>query len=82
MTDSVKRIEEEVVIVEEGKKFRVWVEEERSDWTPASVEHQIEQEGENEDWDLMSEEDESVRRSSEIGEAGNDVSSRPVNVSG
>ncbi|KAJ0609348.1 putative nucleotide-binding alpha-beta plait domain superfamily, RNA-binding domain superfamily [Helianthus annuus] len=41
MIDVVKRMEEEVVIVEEGKRFRVWVEEERGDWTLDSVDNQF-----------------------------------------
>ncbi|KAJ0795816.1 putative RNA recognition motif domain, nucleotide-binding alpha-beta plait domain superfamily [Helianthus annuus] len=44
MTDSIKRIEEEVVITEECKRFRVWVEEDRGDWVPDSVEELGDQE--------------------------------------
>ncbi|KAJ0865688.1 hypothetical protein HanRHA438_Chr12g0543231 [Helianthus annuus] len=40
LTDSVKRIEEVVTMVEEGKRFRVWVEEERGEWIPDSIENQ------------------------------------------
>ncbi|MFS7951993.1 hypothetical protein Hanom_Chr07g00601751 [Helianthus anomalus] len=53
MTDSVKSIEEEVVIVEEGKRFRVWVEEEMRDWTPDWVENLFDQEEEFDDWEPM-----------------------------
>ncbi|KAJ0809381.1 hypothetical protein HanPI659440_Chr01g0014161 [Helianthus annuus] len=40
LTDTVKRIKEEVVIIENGKCFRIWVEEERGEWIPDSVEKQ------------------------------------------
>ncbi|MFS7981591.1 hypothetical protein Hanom_Chr10g00952771 [Helianthus anomalus] len=42
LTDTVNRIEEVVSIVEEGKRFKVWVEEERRDWVPDSIENQEE----------------------------------------
>ncbi|KAJ0548034.1 hypothetical protein HanOQP8_Chr08g0296181 [Helianthus annuus] len=54
MTDSVKRIEEEVVIIENGKRFRIWVEEERGDWIPDSVERQESPADEEEEWELLS----------------------------
>ncbi|KAJ0520834.1 hypothetical protein HanIR_Chr10g0463781 [Helianthus annuus] len=53
ITDSVKRIEEVVTIIEEGKRFRVWVEEEMGEWVPDSVENQEDQSEEDEGWDLM-----------------------------
>ncbi|KAJ0446745.1 hypothetical protein HanHA89_Chr17g0697661 [Helianthus annuus] len=40
LTDSVNRIEEVVSIVEEGKRFRIWVKEEMGDWIPESIENQ------------------------------------------
>ncbi|MFS7986459.1 hypothetical protein Hanom_Chr11g01010611 [Helianthus anomalus] len=52
LTGSVKRIEEEVVISKEGKRYRAWVEEEREDWVPDSVEDgniRLEEEEEEED---------------------------------
>ncbi|MFS7933985.1 hypothetical protein Hanom_Chr05g00386191 [Helianthus anomalus] len=79
-----------VVIVEEGKRFRVWVEEERGDWTPDLLENQHEQEEEDGDWDLMSEAgdygkkpytagEDSVRRSPEFGDVGNKDRTRAGN---
>ncbi|XP_022032259.1 uncharacterized protein LOC110933337 [Helianthus annuus] len=40
LTDTVKRIEEEIVIVEKGRRFRIWIEEERGAWIPDSVDNQ------------------------------------------
>ncbi|MFS7966009.1 hypothetical protein Hanom_Chr09g00768851 [Helianthus anomalus] len=40
LIDSVNSIEEIVTIVDEGKRFRVWVEEERGDWIPNSIDNQ------------------------------------------
>ncbi|KAJ0487510.1 putative RNA recognition motif domain, nucleotide-binding alpha-beta plait domain superfamily [Helianthus annuus] len=55
LTDTVKRIEEVVVIIEKGKRFRIWVEEERGDWLPDSVEKQDTCSVDSDGWDLMSE---------------------------
>ncbi|KAJ0482641.1 putative RNA recognition motif domain, nucleotide-binding alpha-beta plait domain superfamily [Helianthus annuus] len=81
MSDSVKRIEEEVVIVEEGKRFRVWVEEERGDWTPDSLEIQSDQEEEDDHQDLLSDDDE-AGRSSEYGELGSKKGTWHGSISG
>ncbi|KAM0049594.1 putative RNA recognition motif domain, nucleotide-binding alpha-beta plait domain superfamily [Helianthus debilis subsp. tardiflorus] len=40
LTDSVKRIEEVVKVTEDGKRYKVWVEEERGDGIPDSIENQ------------------------------------------
>ncbi|KAF5771814.1 hypothetical protein HanXRQr2_Chr13g0569311 [Helianthus annuus] len=54
LTDSVKRIEEEVVLIKDGERFKVLVEEEREVWVPDSVEnlniHIVDEDG----WDLVS----------------------------
>ncbi|KAF5814899.1 putative RNA recognition motif domain, nucleotide-binding alpha-beta plait domain superfamily [Helianthus annuus] len=71
MTDSVKRIEEEVLIIEEGKRFRVWVEEERGEWVPDSVEEQRDLEVEDEGWDPLSEEDTCSLKEDFNGPGGN-----------
>ncbi|KAJ0565796.1 putative RNA recognition motif domain, nucleotide-binding alpha-beta plait domain superfamily [Helianthus annuus] len=57
LTDTVKRIEEEVVIFEKGKRFRIWIEEERGAWIPDSVDNQDVGSEDSDGWDLMSEYD-------------------------
>ncbi|KAM0064292.1 hypothetical protein Hdeb2414_s0003g00101241 [Helianthus debilis subsp. tardiflorus] len=54
LTDSVRRIEEEVVIRKEGKRYRFWVEEEREDWVPDSVENGNLWPEEEDRWDFLS----------------------------
>ncbi|MFS8005364.1 hypothetical protein Hanom_Chr13g01236441 [Helianthus anomalus] len=46
LIDSVKRLEEVVTIIEDNKRYRVWVEEERGDWIPDLIENQ---DGQSED---------------------------------
>ncbi|XP_022015252.1 uncharacterized protein LOC110914931 [Helianthus annuus] len=68
MTDTVKRIEEEVVIIEDGKRFRIWVEEERGEWVPDSFENKGVSEETGEDWDFLSEND--YRKNNENSKKG------------
>ncbi|MFS8016403.1 hypothetical protein Hanom_Chr15g01368301 [Helianthus anomalus] len=70
MTDEVKRIEEVVTIIDDGKRFRIWVEEERGEWVPDSVENRCVQseEEEEEGGDVLSE-DENPKGDGKDGEA-------------